>query len=76
MSGGDETKATSSVNVRRNLTLNLLSASHTITQSRAWVPATVLQNQNFGVGDTMDVILLSSSYYPQQVSVQINLTRE
>lgn len=75
-SGGTLT-STASVQIKKN-TLPILTSSLFVTQSSAWVSkgAAALQNQNFSVGDYMEIVLHTASFWVTQVGVQIDLIRQ
>jgi hypothetical protein len=66
----------SSVNARRNGSLNLLTASFSSTGSTAgFINLTSLQNQNFSTGDYLEIMMVGTTGSVTQVCIQVDFTR-
>jgi hypothetical protein len=68
------TGSTALINVKRNGG-NLLTASYTIANTGSWNVLTALQSSSFSIGDKLEITLISSSGYPTQVAIQIDMQR-
>ena len=61
---------------RKNGIGTLVTGSHiTLTSANTWTSASSLITQSFGVGDTLEIMLISSSGFPTQISVQVDFIR-
>lgn len=66
--------ATATINARKNFTSLMLTASAP-SNSGSWASYTSLQNNTFVMGDTLEILLISSSNYPEVVSIQVDFIR-
>ena len=74
MSGG--TNDTASVNAQKNNLGTLATGSHiVITTLNTWFSASSLITTSFSAGDSLQIMLITSSGYPTAVSVQIDFKK-
>jgi hypothetical protein len=65
------------INARKNGTGSIATSNLSLTSVNTWVEATPLntESQSFIAGDKLEIMMVSCSAYPTQISVQVDFTR-
>jgi len=64
------------VNARINGVGSIATGSHiSLTSTDTWISASSLITSSIAIGDKLEIMLVSSSAYPTQIAVQVDLTR-
>ena len=69
----DGTGAT--VNARKNGTLNLLASALSLTSTDEWMDGGVVQNENFVVGDKLEIMIVGTIDVVTQLAIQVDFVR-
>jgi len=75
--GNGDLNDTASVNARRNFVGQIASGSgaantHIIITGSVWQSASSILTSSFSTGDTLEIMLISSSGFPTQVAIQVD----
>ena len=63
------------VNARKNGTLNLLASALSLTSADEWMDGGAVQNENFAVGDKLEIMIVSTAGAVTQLAIQVDFVR-